>query len=158
MPPRLDCRDPLDSVGIALDQIDQQRRLRIRLGASLFPVFQGADVGSQIDGEEGTRDLQVFAYADQFLRRGSWCRFIFHGMSSECSLSLTCLSESFHAFAHFSEPITRSAAPMRFRFDGSLRRAAAVFSNGTPKDSGHRWRPKLTWASNAGQSTTCLSR
>jgi hypothetical protein len=33
---RSDGREPLDSVRIALDQIDQQRGLRIRLGAPLL--------------------------------------------------------------------------------------------------------------------------
>ena len=65
---RSDGCESLDCVRITLDQINQQRRLSIRLGAALFPVFQGADVGSQIDGKKRTRDLQVFAYADQFLR------------------------------------------------------------------------------------------
>ena len=50
-------REPLECVRIMFDKFDQQRRLRIRFGAPLFPIFQRADVSSEIDGEEGARDL-----------------------------------------------------------------------------------------------------
>ena len=37
---RLNTSGPLDRVGVALDEFDQQGSLRVGLGAALFPVFQ----------------------------------------------------------------------------------------------------------------------
>jgi hypothetical protein len=82
----------------------------------LFPVFQCAGVCSQIDGEDGTRDLQVLPYANQFLRCNAWSWFLLHRMSSERSLSMPRVGESFHSLAQFSEQITRCVR-LRFGID-----------------------------------------
>ena len=64
----------LDRIRVALDQPDQQRRLCVRFGTTLFPVFQRAFVGAQIAGKHGSRKVQIPPDAQELLCRygGGW--------------------------------------------------------------------------------------
>ena len=104
---RLDRCEPLDRVRVMLDEIDQARRLRIGLSSALFPVLQCADVGPQINREEGTRDLQALPHTNKLLRSDFRCGFEFHRMSSQRSLPVPRLGQRLHCFAQFREEFTR---------------------------------------------------
>jgi len=61
----LNGREPPDRVRITFDKADQLRQLRAGTGAPLLAIFQPADVGSEIDGEEDARESKNYQNLDK---------------------------------------------------------------------------------------------
>ncbi|MEA2328056.1 MAG: hypothetical protein QOE68_3015, partial [Thermoanaerobaculia bacterium] len=96
---------PLNRIRVLLDKIDQQRRLRVWLGAALFPVLERADICSEINGEERAGKIETLAQADEFLRRDLWCWLVRHGVRAERTLAGACFCEGGHAFGQLLEEV-----------------------------------------------------
>src|ERR1700688_4910181 len=57
----LNGREPLERIRKELHQVDQKRRLSIRFGASLFPIFQRAYIRAKVHGKQCSRHVEAFA-------------------------------------------------------------------------------------------------